>query len=302
MSTNSEEKIENHSHHSHGEHKKNDKKKTMKHWVSIGLSFVFALCLSSLIALISIEAGVFNYSVFMNQLNKTNYYRNISNAIRENAEDILRPTGLPSEILDDVIVDNRIYLDAKNCIEAQLSEKEYVLDTSDMKEQFKKNIYNYIEKSKLEVGKETESGIDKLFTDISNEYIRLLEFPFIKYLTKYKAQYEKVFWPAVIILAIVCAGLCFAIIKMHSWVHRGLRYISYGTLASAFITGIIPGVLVVTNIYKRLSISPKYLYALLVGVIQADLMVFVYMAVALAIIFAAMLMVINMLKKRVVKH
>lgn len=298
MST-QEENAKNYSSHKHGSHRR---KRRIRRLVSLILSFLLALCITSFLVLVGCKVGVFNTSVLLSQLNKTNYYENISNAIRENVGDIVRPTGLPESVLEGVIDDDRVYLDAKATIEASLENKKYQVDMTYLEQTFTKNIDAYIRRENKLSNASTQAGLKKLLNEIKEEYIRLLDFPFIKYFVKYQAMYEKIFLPAAAGLLVVIIILCFVLIKMQRWAHRGIRYISYATLASAIMTGILPLIIQLSGAYKRINISPKYLYNLLMGVISSDLAVFLYLSLGCIFAFAGEMAAIKILKERAVEH
>lgn len=303
MST-QEEKSKNHGSHKHASHNhgSHKRRRRMRHLVSLILSFLLALCITSFLVLVGCKVGIFNTSVLLSQLNKTNYYENISNAIRENVGDIIRPTGLPDSVLEGVIDDDRVYLDVKATIEASLENKEYHADMTYLEQTFTNNIDAYIKKEHKLSNASTQAGLKKLLNEIKAEYIRLLDFPFIKYFVKYQAMYDKIFLPAAGGLLVVIIVLCFALIKMQRWAHRGIRYISYATLASVIMTGILPLIIQLSGAYKRINISPKYLYNLLVGVISSDMTVFLYLSLGCILAFAGEMAAIKILKDRAVEH
>lgn len=274
------------------------KKRLAKKVISYILSFILSLCITGLLLLVGVKAGVFNSSVFISQLNKTNYYYELSDTLYENAADLLRPTGLPEEVLAGVIDEDKMYIDAKNSIEAAFQGRDYTADTSYIAEAFKSNINNYIEKNNLESNSETEEGISKLTEQITDEYNSLIEFPFVEYYIEYQSAYNGIFLYGIGIMAVLILIICIALVAMQHWAHRGVRYISYGVLASAIMTGALPLYIKVSGAYKAANISPRYLYNLLVAVIEQDINVFLYLAAGAAVIFAMCLGIIHGLKNR----
>jgi hypothetical protein len=290
--------IEKHSSHGHRTSADRRRKKRIKHIISLILSFLLSLSGTAFLVLIGCKAGIFNSSIIMSQLNKTDYYAHIGDALYEDAADLIRPSGLPESVLEDVIDENKVYIDAKNSIDAAMSGKTYEADGSFLKENFSANIEAYIEENDIQANDETEAGLEELSEEIVGEYNDLLEFPFAKYYIKYQAVYDRIFWPAVISLAVFMIIICIVLVAMQHWAHRGVRYISYAALASALMTGGVPLAVRLSGIYERLNISPSYLYHLLMGVIEADIDIFLYLAAAALLAFAVCLGVIRMLKNR----
>lgn len=274
------------------------KKRQIKKIISYVLSFILSLCIAALLFLVGIKIGVFNSSIITSQLNKTNYYSELSDTMYDNAADLLRPTGLPEEVLEGVIDDNRMYIDAKNSIEAAFRGKEYTADTSYLEDAFKTNIQNYIEENNLEANEETEEGLQTLTAQIVEEYNSLIEFPFVDYYIKYQAMYNKIFVYGIIIMLILILIICVALISMQHWAHRGVRYISYGVLAAAIMVCVAPLCIKISGVYKGLNISPRNMYNLLVAVIDQDINVFLYLAAFAGVIFGMCMGIIHMLKNR----
>ena len=278
--------------------KRHHRKRLIKKIISYILSFILSLCITALLFLLGIKAGVFNSSVITGQLNKTNYYAELSDTLYENIADALMPTGLPEEVLDGVIDGDRMYIDAKNSIEAAFLGKEYTADTSYLEDAFRANIESYIVEDNVEATDETEEGVQTLVDEITEEYNSLIEFPFVEYFIKYQAAYNDIFAYGVIIMLVLILIICAALIAMQHWAHRGVRYISYGVLAAAVMTGAAPLYIKLSGAYKSLNISPRYLYNLLVAIIEQDIDVFLYLAAGAIVIFGMCMGIIHMLKKR----
>lgn len=276
-------------------------KKEIRSGVSLALSFLLALCMTSFMLILGCRIGIFNANVLMNQLDKTSYYDNVSAAIYENAVNLLRPSGLPETVMDNVIENDRVHQDVRAVIKAELSGREHVVDLSYVEQTFLENINSYMETENISPGDETDEGIQNLLGEIKKEYIRCLKFPFVKYFVRYQTAFEKIYLPSMCLLAILAGTLCAMLIKLQRWAHRGIRYIFYATAATGLMIGVIPTAIWLDGSYERLNISPQYLYEVIVGIIRADTGIFAYIAAGCFVLAAMELILIGIMKKRAMR-
>lgn len=273
-------------------------KKIMKQVVALVFSFLLTLCFTSCLFLIGCEAGIFNDRIILSQLDKTAYYASVNDAIRENVSELLLPSGLPDTILDGVIDEDEVRHDTKNAVQMSLKGQGYKADTRGLEARFKQNIQTYIEENAIVIGEETEEGIEQLLAAIKKEYERCMDFPFTKYFVRYQAAFHKFLIPALALFVVMSVFICMILIRMQRWRHRGMRYISYATLASALMVGIPTLVLLFSKVYTRVNVSPKYLYDLMVGVVKTDLIVFLMLFLLAVVAFGLELWLITRMRHK----
>ena len=274
----------------------------MKHIAGLVFSFLLTLCIASFLLLLGCKIGVFNDAIILKQLEKTEYYENVRQAIYDNSVELLLPSGLPDTVLDGVINEEQVRYDSESTVHMGLKGEGYLPDMAQLEECFASNIEKYIQENNIAVGDDTEEGMAQLLEEIKKEYRRCMKFPFISYFVKYKAVFNRIFIPALVLFVVLIALICVILIRMQRWPHRGMRYISYATLAAVLMVGSPIAALVATGVHKRINVSPKYLYDLVVGILGTDLMVFLAVACVGMMIFGVELFVISRMRYKAEHH
>lgn len=278
--------------------KKSKKEKNIRIVVSLVLSFILALCITAIIVLTAFKMSFFNASSVIGEFNKTNYYYSVWDSVYEKACNTIRPSGLPEEVLDGVFDKNVVYMESKNYIEAQIKQQDYTVNTTVIENKIKDNISSYIKKNNIETTKETDRGISDITGEIIKDYESALKFPFAAQYVKYMNMYNKVFAPLCAVLVILCIIICFVLVSMQHWAHRGIRYISYALLSSGIMGFLAPAVIRISGAYERLNVTPLRLYNLVVAVIESNLNMLMYLSCAAFVLFGLSLGAINTLKQR----
>ncbi|MBO5387567.1 MAG: hypothetical protein J6A59_05430 [Lachnospiraceae bacterium] len=270
---------------------------TVRHIVAIIFSFLLTLCLAAIFVLIGCKLGIFNEKIILSQLDKTDYSNKVHEAISSNAAEYMMPSGLPESILDGVISKADVKKDCRNAVTMSLKGQGYNPNFSGLEDRFNENVEKYMSDNGIVVEAGTEDGINELLEEIKAEYKRCLTFPFIKYFVKYQSAFNRFFIFAVALLMALTVLIGWMLMKMQRWPHRGVRYISYSTLATAIMLGVPVGALMVSGVHRRINISPEYLYDLITGVLGVDLIVFMVLVFVCIGIFVAELLYIEKLKK-----
>ncbi len=293
------EKQEHHKGHNRLHGKKYKNKEKIRTSISFFLSFLLSIIIFLTAGVTGIYIGVFNESVILNQLNRSNYYEQVQKSIESRFISILLPTGLPDSVLDDVITLERVYINAKNYIEGNLKGQTVIINSKSMSNQFSQNLKNYMQEEKIEETEEISKGMEALVDSVEKEYTRLLEFPFINYYVKYKAIYKKIMAVTLPILIGVAVIIIATLLKMQRWKHKAVRYIAYADLAASFMLIVMPTILLLSGSYKRLHISPEYFYIFIMRYLQWDITVFLYLGALGIVLFIGLLTIIRYLKQKV---
>ena len=277
----------------------NRKKQRIRKIVSLVLSYLLSLVMLAIFIVIGIFAGVFNDDVILERLNRSNYYANIYRTISNNVDSIILPTGLDSSVLDGVITERMVYIGAKKTIEGAIKGETVSIDTIQIKNRLQENILEYVEENNIAFSKEQQEGMEILSAEVSKEYIRMMNFSFIKYYTSYKAQFLTTAKFMIILLLVFAAMIIVAILALYRYKHQGIRYIAYSVLAASLMVSIVPVIILVSENYRKLNVTPKYFYEFMVSYLQWDITVFTYIGGIGAIVFAGLLLLIRFMKQAV---
>ena len=159
----------------------------------------------------------------------------------------------------------------------------YTPDTSQIRERLNSNIEDYARKNNIEIGTQQQTAIDGFLTQIEDNYKSSLGITFINYYVSVRKMFDNIYFK------VLAAILVLIIIKDHRYVHRAIRYITYSTLAAAYMTGIIPMYLYIKGIYRRLAISPAYYYNMLIKTADKSLLMFVYISIFFLVLSAGLI-------------
>ena len=279
---------------------KHKNRQRLRNGLSLTLAFVLSMLMLCISVLFGAYVSVFNEDVILTQLNKSGYYQKVRDTIEDNLVSDLLPTGLPWEkILTNVVTLERVYIDAKQNIEAALHEKTSTLKEAEIEATIQHNMDVYIRDNKVERSEEVNKGSKELSATLTKEYIRLLQFPFVNYFIKYKGIYEKLMILTVPILLILMAVIVITLLKMQFFKHRALRYIAYSCTATAIMLLLIPTYLLSSSIYRNIHIAPLYFYNFIVSYLRWDIIIFLYIGVFWMAAVSGLLIGIFYMKKRV---
>ena len=252
--------------------------------VSIIVSFILSVLLSIGGYLVGADMGIFNKDTIYKSMSAAGYYNGIYEDVVSTSKQLGRPMMLHAEVFENVFYYNEVKDDIQNNLEAQLAGTMYTPDTSQIRERLNANIEDYARKNNIEIGTQQQTAIDGFLTQIEDNYKSSLGITFINYYVSMR-----------IMIAV------FIIIKDHRYVHRAIRYITYSTLAAAYMTGIIPMYLYIKGIYRRLAISPAYYYNMLIKTADKSLLMFVYISIFFLVLSAGLIALTIILKNNLKK-
>lgn len=257
------------------------------------VSSMFALLLTLLfVALyicIGLGFGVFNNRAILGKINESNYYNKVYESLNENAKLLVAEAGFPEEVLTEVITLERVYIAGQNYIEATLGDTDYVIKTDKIKDRLMDNIYQYLLDEGIELTEELDSGIIDLVNRVEADYLNSLQLPFISSVTEYRSDFVFASMFIIPILFVLIGILCYFLIRMFKYVHKGVRYIVYALLSSSILTVGAAGYLLITKQYALINASPDYYQEFLTAYLRWDITVFMYiggigLTVAIALI------------------
>lgn len=275
------------------------KKSLLQGFVSFLFAFLLTLAFIALYLCAGTNIGVFSSKSITKAINESNYYNNVYDALKKSSEDTLLSVGLPSSVITEVITLQRVYIGGKNYVGAALRGSTTEINTDKLHSELLHNIDLYLQEEGIVRTTTLDTGIDEVVTSIETKYKAALQLQLVNSLQEYKTEYNsllKISLPIIIVLIVL---LCFLLIKLHTYVHRGLRYIAYALIASTLMIAISSGILLITKQYTGVNASPGYYKDFVMVYLQWDIMVFLYIAGIGMTIAIALISSINYLKNRI---
>lgn len=279
-------------------HRRSSKDNTSKNVISVVISFVLSIVGAMLGCLLAVYFGFFNTNHIITSFNKVDYYSRVTKNFEEKAWEITMPLGLPKEVLDGVADINKVSRDVKGDLSAGLDQSDYTVNTADLKETLAANVREHFQKENMELDENQEQVLTEYQTAIEAEYISNVGIPLIRYFGYAKSLYTKVMAAGIPVCIFLIVSAITLLVKLRQWKHRGVRYVSYGTLGSMLMTGGIPLVLLVTGAYKKLQMSPDYFYDFIMQYIKGGLSMFLYIALTWGLISLMLIYLVGKLMKK----
>ena len=219
----------------------------------------------------------------------------------ENAMDLGKPMMLPDDVFEDIVDADKMTSDIKQVYNSRIDKKDISVDTSSVKKKLTDNIYKYAQDNDIAIGDEQKSAIEEFVTSIEKEYKTEVDITYINYYVSFRNMYNKFFIILIVILLVLAVVDIVITIKDHHYVHRGLRYVTYATLAAAIMTGVLPLFLFIQGRYKHLNIKPVYFYDMFVDVINKSLYSFMAVSVFFILVSAGLIIATVILRKKAEK-
>lgn len=268
------------------------------------ISSIFAFLLSLLfvacIVLLGLYFGVFSDRIIISKVNESNYYNEVHKELNDRVETILLDAGLPSSVLTEVITLERVYIGGKYYIEDTLSGKKSVIKTDRISVDLTKNMNQYLIEEGITQTDELDLGMKEIISEVEQEYKRGIQFQFIKYITEYKAYYMELMRIIIPILVILIGFICYILVKMQKYKHRGIRYITYAMMSSTWITILTASFLLLTRSYNKVEVLPEYYDRFLTNYLRWDIQVFLYLGGMGALLSILLIGLVSYVKKKTI--
>lgn len=271
--------------------------KALKFILSSILAFVLSVLLTSLTYIGDLYFRGLNTGVLTGAIMNTNYSVELMESLYEDCESLTLPIGLPVEVVHDIFDLEDIKKDVSASVKATLDGVEYNPDMTLIREKLLANVNDYLDKEQLKLTDEQEGYLKEYVELIENEYMNNIELVVITKAMPYWNSFMKIIGIAVIGIIVLSGIIVVSIIKMHHWLHRALRFITYSTIAAFFMSVVPPIMMYVSHFYERLAISPKYFYMAMIYIIDEFLIFSIKLGCFHAIVSALLLGAIHVCKK-----
>ncbi|MBQ9885777.1 MAG: hypothetical protein IJM37_02795 [Lachnospiraceae bacterium] len=216
--------------------------------VSVGftiLSYVFCIYLS-----------LFQANSIKNSLYETDYYTHAYEQFCEDVTDILIPIGISSDELDNIAHE----ADMKTEINKYVEDFYNGTDTDKVRDAVKDALEKYYKKEGIEEDRHTASLTKELQKYISESYTENVRNKWFKYLKRAKNSLRNNILTTYLPITVLTVISITALFLVQKWRHRAYRYLIYASTVAVILTAAGPIALYKSQLYKRLSIQPKYFY------------------------------------------
>jgi hypothetical protein len=261
-------------------------------------TFLLTILITVLILLLSVAVSFFNDSVILRKVNESNYYNDIHRELSTKSEELIKKAGFPTSVLEDVITLERVYVDGKNYIEATLQGKEASIQAKRIREELHSKIEQYLKDEKIVITEDLKAGIEVMKAEIEGVYRQGIQLQIMNYIHAYKISYFRWLRVAIPIVIGLIGVLCFFLLWMSKYKHRGVRQISYAAMASSAILILSSGYLLIRKPYRNLEAAPDYYYDFLTTYFQWGNKVIFYMGFMGILVSIILISLVNYMKER----
>jgi hypothetical protein len=222
------------------------------------LTFGMTMIVSVVFMTIGTLAGMLNVNNMEQALIASEYHDHLAEETKLSVENILLTAGLEQEIVEGIIVKDTFLEQSKTYIEKTLSGQETHVDISDMLGNLEKSLKEYLSKKDIKVDSKVEKGITIMMDEIKLTCLNAIKNPLFRYLYEYGLKHRHILYYVLAALLVILGAFHVVLVRMHRMPHRGWNYIAYGWLAGSLISVVLPIYGLITRLYARVNLSPKY--------------------------------------------
>lgn len=229
------------------------------------ISYIFSILLVTLmfatIILSMVNVVIFRKSNVKNKMQKVDYYTEISNIIKDSANNYIMQSGFDESIMDSVISKEKINNDIDKVIDAIYEGKEIDISTEEIRASLDENVQKYIKQNNYKVDAQAQKDIAKFEDKIESIYANSITYSknAIKEVVKYFKIAKRITRLMLIIISILLIILAFITYKINrasfgiSLVATGIICIFIKCYSSLNIA--VNNILMVNKTFSNLMIS-----------------------------------------------
>lgn len=191
--------------------------KIVRKIISYILAVIVVILMSVTIILAMINNVIFSKSNVKKHMNKVDYYTEISNIIKDSANNYIMQSGFDESIMDSVIQKEKINNDIDKVIDAIYEGKEIDISTEEIRANLDENVQQYIQQNNYKVDAQTRKDIAKFEDKIESIYENSITYSknAVKQVVSYFKMTKRITRLALITVSILLIILAFITYKIN---------------------------------------------------------------------------------------
>ena len=184
-----------------------------------------------------------------------------------------------------------------------MNNQSYTLDTSAMEQKLSENIQAYVSENNLAVDGDMNEVIRNFTSTIMAYYKTAVQLPYFDQIASMFRLFDKLLMyilPCMIVFSIVLIILLFRLNTFKK--NRIFRYLAYSALSSAISVLILPAFCYITKFYRKLAISPEYVYKYIISYIENGIFIFLIAGIILFVFGIVFIITSSMIKAKLKKE
>lgn len=226
------------------------------------VSWFFALMLTLmffvLLTFLGLFLGYFRNQEIRNKISESSYYNKAYQQLEEDIQSIMTSYGMPSDLLQEVITLERVYVTGRNYVEHSLKGVEKEIPIEEVRKELDEVLTEHVISRGTEITTEVRVGIDECITHVLSRYQQSIRLPFINEMIGYKHSISKIGMRVIPVAGVLALVLILLLLKIHPYKHQGVRYINYSVIASSSLISIGSVWLLSLPFYQNIQVEPEH--------------------------------------------
>ena len=256
------------------------------------LAFILSLMLFTVGALSSTLLGALNSSLLKNVLDSDYVYSGVREKAINSAQAYAIPSGISEDIFETIFSEETVKKDVKEYFEAAISGTAYEYDNASIKAQTAAAVKEDLKDDGIEDLTPYSDDIDEFSEKIAATYEDIIEINYFNYYYQIRSliiPYTPYVFAGVVVFAAIIVLLLF---KLYNFklVHKVERGLSFSFGAAALMTAAPALFMQVWEIYKKVQLTPEYIYRAFVEFVSKSLYMFeivaaIFLAISITLAF-----------------
>ncbi|MCI7131152.1 MAG: hypothetical protein MSA09_11525 [Lachnospiraceae bacterium] len=203
------------------------------------LSLCLCIALTAILLMTSVSFGFFQDNVFLSAMCDMDYYEELADQLQNDLEQVVGAYHIPAKAVEGVIHADQVYLDGYENLTHAIRGKAYEADVTHVTTDLRACIDAYATEHEIQAVQAVKTATDSITHAMSQEYGRMLSFPFADAYYGAKQTCEKLSrWIYAIggAVILICSAL---LLLLHQKRYRGMRQIDHAVLAATISSGVL---------------------------------------------------------------
>ncbi len=272
-------------------------RKQLRFVLSLTLSFFITICMLNILFALEYQLSFVGQHNVNEAMSESRYITNAQSKVKTKLKELLKGMSLPEDLAEQMIVEDQIYLDMTNYVDAVYDGKTATIDTTRFKETFTKVMDEYLLDHNISVSVQLDKSMKEAANRAEHTYTQYLKPSFAKTIYEFNERYSHGISMMGIISFIMLVIIVAILLLMYQYKHHAVRYIIYGMVAATGINLIAIILLKTIDLNTSLGVGPEYYMSFLQQYLQAG----VYDGIIIsAVAIAGILVLVGMTRR--LKH
>lgn len=269
--------------------------------VSLIFGFFLSLALLAEVLLLVVHVGVFSQAGFLSVLDDA-YYEYALAYVNDQATYYTLPTGIGTEVLEGVFGQGELRRDAEGYVNGAFIGVNYEPDLSRIESKLHDNVIAFFSGSGVEVTAETEEIASSYASEIVVIYRSVAKMPGLDAIASVRSRLVQFTLIGAVAIAVLLVVLVAALLRMHHYAHRALRYVAYAMGGAAIMAFAVPFAIWHSGAYLGIGLTPQYFYHFGISLIEHVLRLCMIGGGALLAMMLATIVLVGMLRRKVIER